>query len=67
MNIIGIIAGAAIALALLLSLSFMNKDGKAACVNAGCACCNMKDSCHRPDVYEQYKAAQEIENSAESA
>jgi hypothetical protein len=62
MNIIGIIVGAAIALGLLLALSYMNKDGKAACVNAGCACCGNKDHCHRPDVYEKYKAEHSQEN-----
>ena len=63
MNILGIIVGAAIALALLLALMYMNKDGNAACVNAGCSCCSMKNQCKNPDVYAQYKA----ENEAKTA
>ena len=67
MNIIGIIVGAAIALGLLMSLMYMNKDGKAACVNAGCASCSMKNQCRNPDVYAQFKAENEAQTAENEA
>ena len=67
MNILGIIVGAAIALALLLGLMYMNKDGNASCVNAGCACCSMKNQCKNPDVYAQYKAEKEANEEEKTA